>query len=55
MTVITQKTPLKDSEVKKLKYKGGKFSKYALGGVANLYLFIYKPNLQGNSLKKNTK
>lgn len=52
MTVITQKTPLKDSEVRKLKYKGGKFSKYALGGVANLYLFIYKPNLQGNSLKK---
>ncbi len=51
-TTIRQTTPLKDSDVKKLEYKGGKFSKYALGGVANLYLFIYKPNLKGSSIKK---
>ena len=48
---------LDDREIAKLTYEPNalatnKYSKYFIGGAVGLYLFVYKPNKQGVSLKK---
>lgn len=48
---------LSEKEVASLSYKANetasnKCSKYFIGGALGLYLFVYKPNKQGTSLKK---
>ena len=48
---------LSEKEVASLSYKANetasnKCSKYFIGGAMGLYLFVYKPNKQGTSLKK---
>nr|WP_321318685.1 hypothetical protein [uncultured Campylobacter sp.] len=48
---------LSEKEVASLSYKANetasnKCSKYFIGGAMGLYLFVYKPNKQGVSLKK---
>lgn len=48
---------LSDREIARLSYapntsSSNKYSKYLLGGATGLYLYIYKPNKQGISVKK---